>query len=176
MPFCSCAKEGGRSDRAREGAASDPRRVTFARKTGAERRAAEGTAGVSEGPAGTCLHEVPSLLQVDDLAVVHHPGRTRVAVALRRSRVGTLAQSLRDLRLGRGDVVARYALSREPGAPNDGDAEHSGRAPNQRAATTRALLHSGAAWGKGATSFEARDNSAKKARQAIDRRRETTKL
>ena len=148
------------SDRAREGAASDPRRVTFARKTGAERRAAEGTAGVSEGPAGTCLHEVPSLLQVDDLAVVHHPGRTRVAVALRRSRVGTLAQSLRDLRLGRGDVVARYALSREPGAPNDGDAEHSGRAPNQRAATTRALLHSGAG-GEGATSNEARENTRK---------------
>lgn len=158
MPFCSCAKQGGRSDGAREGAASDPRRVTFARKTGAERRAAEGTAGVSEGPAGTCLHEVPSLLQVDDLAVVHHPGRTRVAVALRRSRVGTLAQSLRDLRLGRGDVVARYALSREPGAPNDGDAEHSGRAPNQRAATTRALLHSGAG-GEGATSNEARENT-----------------
>ena len=40
MPFCSCAKEGGRSDRARPWAASDPRRVTFARKTGAERRAA----------------------------------------------------------------------------------------------------------------------------------------
>jgi hypothetical protein len=151
-------ERGGRSDRAREGAASDPRRVTFARKTGAERRAAEGTAGVSEGPAGTCLHEVPSLLQVDDLAVVHDPGRTRVAVALRRSRVGTLAQSLRDLRLGRGDVVARYALSREPGAPNDGDAEHSGRAPNQRAATTRALLHSGAGE-EGATSNEARENT-----------------
>ena len=40
MPFCSCAKEGGRSDRARPWAASDPRRVTFARKTGAERRPA----------------------------------------------------------------------------------------------------------------------------------------
>ena len=155
MPFCLCVNEGSRSDRARQWAASDPRRVTFARKTGAERRAAREPRSrayrwVSRGRA--CMKSHPSSRLMTLRSFIIPDAARRGPRCVDEVRVGTLARHA----AGAGEISGSDAVTSsletlylEPGARNAGNTERTGRSPNQRAATTRALLHSCAVSGRG---------------------------
>jgi hypothetical protein len=88
-------ERGGRSDRAREGAASDPRRVTFARKTGASDAARREPRSreyrrVSRGRA--CMKSHPSSRLITLRSFIIVDARASRSRCVDQERVGTLAR------------------------------------------------------------------------------------